>query len=159
MRNLWPEDFDKDENGRFFPERILEYQAQELKNMTKGNVIGEVTNTVPEFNAGLADDTFLNNKNIYTFVVKCSCNNDLNIFSISYDNHIYPLKIRVYDEISDEIEKNLPKFIPNNGIYRIQKYYNIENEEEFESILECIFNTHAIKRILHFETTKEVVQF
>ena len=35
MRNLWPEDFDKDENGTFFPERILEYQAQELKNMTK----------------------------------------------------------------------------------------------------------------------------
>lgn len=96
----------------------------------------------------MSQNEFLSGSNIFTFVIKCNCSNDLNILSISYNYSIYPLKIRVYGEISDEVENTHSSFIGNNGMYKMLNYYNIECEEEFESILECIFNTHIIKRIL-----------
>ena len=69
-----------------------------------------------------------------------------NFISLFYDITFYPLMATVPKEIADDIEKSNSFDVIYEHEYR--KYYNIENQNELERLLEAIFNCEKIRVVL-----------
>jgi len=66
--------------------------------------------------------------------------------TLAYDITFYPLVVTIPKEIVNDIERE-PEF---DFFYEseFRKYYNVKNQDEFERILEAVFNCEKIRLIM-----------
>lgn len=69
-----------------------------------------------------------------------------NFMSLFYDITFYPLLVTIPRDIADDIEKEstFTTVFENE----IRKYYNVNNQDELERILEVVFNCEKIRTVL-----------
>jgi uncharacterized protein YdhG (YjbR/CyaY superfamily) len=124
MESLWRL---KEQKNEINPLSILQFQAKQLNELTKGLVSAEVIAVSPKSLKDIADsrNTFLYNFSICSRFIE---NYSLKLFQVSFSINIYPLKIRVLKDIADELAEEMSEF-------------NIKNYDEFMNRLERILNS------------------
>jgi hypothetical protein len=146
MENLW-ESFEEEEIKFNNPKTILENQAEYLKKMTDGLVGASIRklNIINEDKVSFINDIKISPDFIYSITITSSYveNYQFNILKIIYGIKIYPLCIKVNEEVEHEIEEKY---------FEAKKYkdgqYIIYSEDEFVNILKVILNSKEIRTII-----------
>lgn len=161
MESLWPKNFDCDCKGISFPEKILNEQANILGSVTENKVTAHLL-------FGYFDPYIKIYKQFYdpqnydcasTFRLYYEKNNFSDVFSISHDSRIYPLKIHIYnrflkDEIKSEVNGMNIKEYGQDDIMSVD-YFVVDNKEMFIDFIKLIFNSKFLRFYIYYLMEEE----
>lgn len=149
MKNLW-KDLESLKSDVQNPVDLIKEQAEYLETGTDGLLILS-TNSFSRL--GVISKKVMNDQNFkIEFKYQVSLKTEYlpeykyNIFFIYYDITFYPLILNVPFEIADEINKEDEFHKIESTESRI--FFKIEDEDEFEQIMEAIFNSNILRTVM-----------
>lgn len=140
MENLWPNDIV--ETNITAPITILKKQA---------SFLGEKTNNIVEAETEqIIDKYWMSEKGFaYSFyIVGKSINYKFNLFQFGHGVMMYPLTIKLDNDISKEIKEDQALEIKEDQLFDNMDILVVKSESEFLEALKKIFNSTKTRRIV-----------
>ncbi|URZ15791.1 hypothetical protein [Clostridium felsineum] len=156
IENLWPENFDCDYDNSFFPEKILKEQCKYLENKTNAKVYAEVIENTnryydPKFKV-ISQFIKFKEDYVHSLIIgsKLDTRISYEIFTISHNYKIYPLKIRINNsQLNSQLDRYKDNFNCSKKDDGFGEYWVIQKENDFIEILKFILQSNIMKLYIH----------
>lgn len=140
MADLWPENLDL--KGIRTPVGLLKEQAINLGKRTQNIIVAEVqaVTSVPKLF-----------HYIFYLVAPALGNYHYDLFSISYNEALYPVGFRLDEDLKKEISIviNKKKSLGGKKVDKSEALdFQVKDEKEFLEVLKAIFNADRTKRLI-----------
>ncbi|MEG0192926.1 MAG: hypothetical protein RR831_02815 [Stenotrophomonas sp.] len=134
MENLWPDSFEESEE--ISPKRFFDNQAKNLAKITNNLVFAEIE-VLDEIDV----EQKMRNPFIYSFSIhgRHLRNYKFKVMTFSHDINIFPIKFRIDQELSEELEIPCTPFTPPHFV---------QDAENLEVLARKIFQSRRVRTVV-----------